>query len=187
MRGKTIEILTEAKEGGYAVGAFNTTNLEFTQGIVRAANELNRNCIIQITPKTMRYAYALTAGKLIDTVIENESEHCRIGVHLDHGKSLDDVAEAIEAGVDSVMIDASREAFKENVAITKRVVDYAHQKGVTVQAELGYVPYLGREEQTIKWENVMTKPEEAAELVEKTGIDALAVGIESEKNRIGKG
>ncbi len=177
MRGKTIEILTKAMKGGYAVGAFNTTNLEFTQGIVRAANELERDCVIQITPKTMRYGCAPVMLKMIEAVVEREGNSCSIGLHLDHGKSFDDVVEAIEAGVDSVMIDASRMEFKDNMDTTKRVVDYAHEKGVTVQAELGNVPYLGQEEQEINWEEVMTNPQQAAELVEKTGIDALAVGI----------
>ena len=176
MRSKTIEILRDAMKGGYAVGAFNTSNLELTQAIVRAAKE-EGPCIVQVTTSGFKYANASVMGNLVQSVIECESGSSRIGFHLDHGKSFDDVVGAIEAGADSVMIDASTKLFEDNIKVTKQVVDYAHKNGVTVQAELGAVPYLGREDQEIDWDAIMTNPIQAKELVEKTGIDALAVGI----------
>lgn len=177
MRGKTIEILKDAMEGGYAVGAFNTSNMEITQGIVRAAHELGRPCVIQATTNAFNYAVHNVLCDVVNSVIKNESNSTKIGFHLDHGKSVDDVVKAIDSGVDSVMIDASLSSFKENLEITKRVVEYAHGKGVSVQAELGSVPYLGREEQEVDWDDVMTDPAQAKKLVEETGIDALAVAI----------
>lgn len=176
MRGKTIEVLQDAMRGGYAVGAFNTSNLELTQAIVRAAKN-EGPCVVQVTTNGFKYGNPRVMGNLVNSVIEVESESSRVGFHLDHGKSFDDVVSAIDAGADSVMIDASIQSFEENVRVTKQVVDYAHKKGVTVQAELGAVPYLGREDQEIDWDSVMTNPVQAKELVERTNIDALAVGI----------
>jgi ketose-bisphosphate aldolase len=177
MRGKTLDILKDATKKGYSVGAFNTSTMELTQGIARAAKELRRPCIIQITPSTIKYAGPEVIGAVVKAVIENESEDATIGFHLDHGKTFDDVVTAIDFGVDSVMIDASTKEFKRNVTITKRVVDYAHSKGVAVQAELGRVPYVGHSGQDIDWDSAMTDPKEAKRLVEETGVDALAVGI----------
>jgi fructose-bisphosphate aldolase class II len=177
MRGKTLEILKEATRKGYAVGAFNTSITEITQGIARAINETRKQCIIQVTPSSIKYVGPEVLGAVVKTVIDNESGDTEIGFHLDHGKTFDDVVTAIDFGVDSVMIDASTKEFKRNVAITKRVVEYAHSKGVTVQAELGKVPYVGRNGQDVDWESVMTNPREAKQLVEETGVDALAVGI----------
>lgn len=177
MRAKTIDILKEAMEGGYAVGAFNTSNMELTQGIVRAAYELEKPCVVQATTNAFSYANHHVLSDIVCSVIKNESNSNKIGFHLDHGKSMDDVVKAIDSGVDSVMIDASLSSFKENIEITKRVVDYAHGKGVSVQAELGSVPYLGREDQEMNWDEVMTAPLQAKKLVESTGIDALAVAI----------
>jgi ketose-bisphosphate aldolase len=177
MRSKTSDILRKALDGGYAVGAFNTSNLEITQGIARAACELNRPCVIQATINSFDYVGDKVLGELVRIVLENESNSTKIGFHLDHGHSLDDVVRAIDVGVDSVMIDASRLSFKENIKLTKRVVDYAHAKGVSVQAELGTVPYLGKEEVDINWDEAMTDPKQAQDLVQQTGIDALAVGI----------
>jgi fructose-bisphosphate aldolase class II len=177
MRGKTLDILKGATENGYAVGAFNTSTMELTQGIIRAAKESKRPCIVQVTPSTIKYAGPEIIGAVVKAVIENESSDVEIGFHLDHGKTFDDIVTAIDFGVDSVMIDASTKEFKRNMAITKRVVDYAHTKGVTVQAELGKVPYVGHSGQNIDWDAAMTNPQEAKHLVKETGIDALAVGI----------
>lgn len=178
MRSKTIEILKEAKEKKCAVGAFNTSNLEVTQGIIRASHELKKSCIIQTSNSTIDFVGAKTLKKLVESVIKNESNHSNIGFHLDHGKSIDDIMRAIDiVGVDSVMIDASTLSFKENLEITKRAVEYAHLKNISVQAELGRVPYIGREEMEVNWDEVMTNPEEAEKLVKEAGVDALAVGI----------
>lgn len=177
MRTKTIEILKKALENGTAVGAFNTSNLEVTQGIIRAAKKLIMPCIIQTSSSTIDYVKSAVLGEMVKTVIENESNSSPIGFHLDHGKNLDEIMNAIEIGVDSVMVDASTLDLKENIEVTKKAVMYAHSMGVSVQAELGKVPYLGREQISLSWDEIMTKPEEAKKLVEETGVDALAVGI----------
>lgn len=176
MRNKSIEVLQTALKEGSAVGAFNTSNLEVTQAILRAAKKTGHSLIIQTTTSTISYTNDVI-GELVKAVIEKESNHIPIGFHLDHGHSLHDVIKAIDLGVDSVMIDASAMSFDENLEITKKVVEYAHPKGVAVQAELGRVPYLGREQMNVDWENIMTDPEQAKKLVDETGINALAIAI----------
>jgi fructose-bisphosphate aldolase class II len=177
MRAKTIDILREAKQQGHAVGAFNTSNLEITQGIVQALAEKGHSSIIQVTVSSMDYTGDFVLGQMIGAVIEQDSNGVQVGFHLDHGHSLDEVIRAIDMGVDSVMIDASGKSLHENIAQTKRVVEYAHVRGVAVQAELGAVPYLGKESEVPDWDQIMTDPQEALQLVNETGIDALAVGI----------
>jgi len=177
MQSRTIEILKEAKKNKRAVGAFNFTGLEVLQGIVSGAEELAMPCVVQMTKSTSDHLGASVAGRMVEAVIDQDNGKVPIGFHLDHGKSFDEIMKAIEIGCDSVMIDASRLNFKDNLALTKKVVDYAHKRGVSVQAELGNVPYLGMEDQSINWDSVMTNPEEARQLVAETGIDALAVGI----------
>lgn len=172
------EILTKAREGGYAVGAFNTVNLETTRAIVEAAKELRSPLIIQVTEKTMEYA----GGRLIYHLIKNDAEfyapEIPIGIHLDHGKSLDVVERVMAIGFTSVMYDGSRKKFVDNLEFTKKVVQSCHDKGVDVQAELGSVPYLGElETGEVDWNKYMTDPGEAATFVKETGIDALAVAI----------
>lgn len=167
-----------AKEGGYAVGAFNTTNMETTRAIIEAANELRSPVIIQITEKTMEYA----GGRQIYNIVKNMAElyapEIPIGIHLDHGKSFDICKRCIEIGFNSVMIDGSRKNLNDNITVTKNVVDYAHARGIDVQGELGSVPYIGEMEAgDVDWDKYMTIPEEAAEFVRKTGIDTLAVAI----------
>lgn len=171
------DILEEAKANGYAVGAFNTPDMEVTQAIVRAAVKKNTPAIIQFTEKTLNYAGDSVIVEVIKAVVEKESGSIPIGLHLDHGKSFDIVARAIELGIKSVMIDASGFGLQENVAMTKRVVDFAHPKGVDVQAEIGKVPSLGGMDPNPDWDKLMTDPLEAKWLVEETGVDALAVAI----------
>lgn len=172
------EILAKAREGSYAVGAFNTVNLETTRAIVEAAQELRSPVIIQITEKTMEY----TGGRLIYHLVKNDAEfyapEIPIGIHLDHGKSLEAIERAVAIGFSSVMYDGSRKKFVDNLEITKKAVKLCHEKGVDVQAELGSVPYLGEiETGDIDWNKYMTDPGEAAAFVKETGIDALAVAI----------
>lgn len=172
------EILTKAMKEGYAVGAFNTTNMETTRAIIEAANELHSPVIIQITEKTMEYA----GGRQIFSIVKNMAElyapEIPIGIHLDHGKSFDICKRCAEIGFNSVMIDGSRKNLADNILITKNVVDYCHEKNIDVQGELGSVPYIGEMEAgEVDWDKYMTDPEEAAEFVEKTGIDTLAVAI----------
>lgn len=172
------EILTKAKAGGYAVGAFNTINLETTKAIIAAAKETKSPVIIQITEKTMEYA----GGRSIYNIVKNEAEfyapEIPVGIHLDHGKSFEIIKRAVAIGLNSVMYDGSRKIFEDNVMVTKEVVDFCHEKNVFVQGELGSVPYLSEQKMgAVDWEEYMTKPEQAKEFVERTGIDALAVAI----------
>lgn len=172
------EILTKAKKGGYAVGAFNTFNLEITRAIIEAAKEMHSPVIVQVTEKTMEYA----GGRLIYNLVKNDAEfyapEIPVGIHLDHGKSQEIVQRCVQIGFTSVMYDGSRRKYEDNMEMTKKVVDFCHEKGVDVQGELGSVPYLGEAEGGhIDWESCMTNPEEAGEFVAKTGVDTLAVAI----------
>ncbi len=177
MLAKVKDILKEAKENGYAVGAFNTSNLEVTQAIIQAAAKKQSPLIIQATESALEYGGDSVIVDLVKSVIKKYSDDVPIGFHLDHGKSMDSVVKAIELGINSVMIDASLSNFEENVDITKRVTEYAHARGADVQAEIGRVPYLGKDDPDPDWEKIMTNPEEAKKLVEETGVDALAVAI----------
>jgi len=170
-------ILQEAKANGYAVGAFNVFNMEEAQAVVRAAVEKHTPVILQITEKTLNYGGDGVIFGVVKAVIDRESASIPIGFHLDHGKSFDSCVRAIDIGLNSVMIDAAHLDLRENIAITKRVADYARQKKVSVQAELGTVPYLGETDQNPDWEELMTKPLDAKWFVEETGIDSLAVSI----------
>lgn len=172
------EILNKAKNEGYAVGAFNTLNLETTRAIVEAAKEMRSPAIIQITEKTMEYG----GGRGIFHLVKNDAEFYApdipIGIHLDHGKSFEIVQRAVEIGFGSIMYDGSRKDYADNLSMTKKIVELCHEKGVDVQAELGSVPYLGEMEMNnIDWEKCMTDPGQAKDFVEKTGVDALAVAI----------
>jgi ketose-bisphosphate aldolase len=172
------EILDKAKAEGYAVGAFNTVNLETTRAIIEAAQEMRSPVIVQITEKTMEYA----GGRMIFNLVKNDVEfyapEIPVGIHLDHGKSFEIVQRAVAIGFPSVMYDGSRKKYADNLEITKKVVDFCHDKGVCVQAELGNVPYLGEAGVgEVDWDKYMTDPGQAASFVESTGIDALAVAI----------
>ncbi|MFA5962237.1 MAG: class II fructose-bisphosphate aldolase [Parcubacteria group bacterium] len=172
------EILTKAKKGGYAVGAFNTVNLETTRAIVEAAQEMRSPVIIQVTEKTMEYA----GGRGIFHLIKNDAQfyapEIPIGIHLDHGKSFEIVERAVAIGFTSVMYDGSRKVFADNLEVTRKVVGFCHENGVDVQGELGNVPYLGEAQMgEIDWDEYMTDPMQAKTFVDETGIDALAVAI----------
>lgn len=171
------DILQEAKNNGYAVGAFNVFNMEETQAVVRAALKKHTPVIVQFTKKTLDYGGDGVIYDVVKAVIERESATIPIGLHLDHGHSFDDIMRAVEVGMNSVMIDAAQLNLHENIAVTKKVVDYAHPKKVSVQAELGTVPYLGEMESDPDWEKLMTNPLDAKWLVEETGVDALAISI----------
>ena len=172
------EILTKAREGGYAVGAFNTVNLETTRAIVEAAKETQSPVIIQMTEKTMEYA----GGREIFNLVKNDAEfyasEIPIGIHLDHGKSFEVVRHCVEIGFTSVMYDGSRLKYFDNLENTKNVVTYCHDKGVDVQAELGGVPNIGEMNGgAVDWDKYMTNPEQALEFVKTTKIDAFAAAI----------
>lgn len=177
------EILVKAKEGGYAVGAFNTINLETTHAIVQAAREMRSPVIIQITEKTMEYAGGRAIFHLVKNIAEFYAPEIPIGIHLDHGHSSEVIKRAVNIGFTSVMYDGSRKKYEDNLLITKEVVDFCHEKGVIVQAELGCVPYLGEVEiADSDWIKYMTDPGEAEDFVKKTGVDALAVAIGNAHN-----
>jgi fructose-bisphosphate aldolase class II len=172
------EILTKAREGGYAVGAFNTTNLETTKAIIEAAKEMRSPVIVQVTEKTMNY----TGGRQIFNMIKNEVEfyapEIPVGIHLDHGKSFEIVERAIEIGFTSVMYDGSRKEYVDNLATTKKIAEFSHERGIDIQAELGNVPYIGEGGVgEVDWDKYMTNPEQAKAFVEETGADTLAVAI----------
>jgi fructose-bisphosphate aldolase class II len=172
------EILSKAKEGGYAVGAFNTFNLETTQAIIFAAREMRSPVIIQITEKTMDYAGGRAIFSLIKNVAEFYAPETPVGIHLDHGKSFEIIKRVADIGITSVMYDGSRKNYADNLMVTKEVVEFCHEKGIDVQAELGNVPYLGEIEMgEVNWEKYMTDPGQAGEFVKNTKIDALAVAI----------
>ncbi|MFZ5982088.1 MAG: class II fructose-bisphosphate aldolase [Patescibacteria group bacterium] len=175
---KVRDILEKAKNEGYAVGAFNTINLETTQGILRAAKEMKSPIIIQITEKTMDYAGGRMIFEIIRKLAEDYYREVPVGVHLDHGKSLEIVQRAVEIGISSVMYDGSRKEYVDNARITKSVVEYCHTKDVFVQGELGNIPYLSEQKSgEVDWDKYMTDPDLAKKFIEETGIDALAVAI----------
>jgi ketose-bisphosphate aldolase len=172
------ELLAKAKEGGYAVGAFNTVNLETTRGILEAARERRSPVVIQMTEKTMDYAGGRAIFSLVKNLAECYFPEVPTGIHLDHGKSVEIVHRAVEIGFGSVMYDGSRKSYADNLAATKALVEFCHAKGVPVQAELGNVPYIGElSMQEIDWDQYMTDPDQAEEFVRETGLDVLAVAI----------
>lgn len=175
---KVKDILEKAKNEGYAVGAFNTINLETTQGILKAAKEMKSPIIIQITEKTMDYAGGRMIFEIIRKLAEDYYREVPVGVHLDHGKSLEIVQRAVEIGISSVMYDGSRKEYVDNARITKSVVEYCHTKDVFVQGELGNIPYLSEQKSgEVDWDKYMTDPDLAKKFIEETGVDALAVAI----------
>lgn len=172
------DILTNAERNGYAVGAFNAFNMEIVQGVIMAAVDRRAPLIIQVTENAMKYAGAKEITQIVKAAIEERSEDIPIGLNLDHGKTLDAAKNAIELGFNAVMIDGSRLSFMENINLSKKVADYAHSSGVTVQAELGIVPYLGEIDLSeVDWNKLMTDPLRAKQFVEETGVDSLAVAI----------
>lgn len=172
------ELLMMAKEGGYAIGAFNTINLETTRGILEAASEMKSPVIVQMTEKTLDYAGGRAIFDLVRGIAEYYMPNIPVGIHLDHGKSFEIIQRATEIGFTSVMYDGSRHNLADNLAITKKVVDFCHTKGVSVQAELGNVPYLGEfSMEEIDWNEYMTDPAQAQEFVRYTRVDTLAVAI----------
>jgi fructose-bisphosphate aldolase class II len=172
------ELLEKAKTGGYAVGAFNTVNLETTRAIIEAARELASPVIVQLTEKTFDYAGGRAMFHLIKNIAEFYAPDIPVGIHLDHGKSFEVVERAMDIGFGSVMYDGSRKEYVDNCMTTKKIVEIAHARGIAVQAELGNVPYLGEMQmENIEWEQYMTDPDQAGEFVRETGVDTLAVAI----------
>lgn len=158
---------------GYAIGAFNVNNMEIIQGIMQAAAEEKAPVILQVSAGARKYAGQKYIMKLVEAALDDSD--VPVVVHLDHGPSFEMCKACIDGGFTSVMIDGSHLPFEENIALTKQVVDYAHPKGVWVEAELGKL--AGVEEHVSSAEHVYTDPDEAVEFVQRTGCDSLAVAI----------
>ena len=171
------EMLIDAKENGYAVGQYNLNNLEFTQAILEASQEENAPVILGVSEGAARYMSGFyTVVKMVEGLIHDLNITVPVAIHLDHGSSFEKCKEAIDAGFTSVMIDASHSPFEENIEITSKVVEYAHQHGVSVEAELGTV---GGQEDDVVGGIIYADPKECQELVERTGIDTLAPALGS--------
>lgn len=172
------KLVQKAEKENYAIGAFNTFNLETTLAIARAAVKLKAPVIIQVSETTIKYAGLKPITHIVETIAKNEAVQVPVVLHLDHGKKFSSVAECIEAGFTSIMIDASDLAIDENIKITKMAVDYAHKRNTWAQGELGRVIKDVKElkKGDVK-EETMTDPNEAKEFVKKTGVDTLAVAI----------
>ena len=169
------EMFRKAYNGGYAIGAFNVNNMEIVQGITEAAAELRAPLILQVSKGARAYANHTYLMKLVEAaVIETGLPIC---LHLDHGDSFELCKSCIDGGFTSVMIDASSKPFEENVAITKQVVEYAHDHGVVVEAELGTLAGIEDEVKVEEGHASYTRPEEVQEFVERTGCDSLAIAI----------
>ena len=165
----------KAYDGGYAIGAFNVNNMEIVQGITEAAAELRAPLILQVSKGARAYANHTYLMKLVEAaVIETGLPIC---LHLDHGDSFELCKSCIDGGFTSVMIDASSKPFEENIAITRQVVEYAHDHGVVVEAELGTLAGIEDEVKVEEGHASYTRPEEVQEFVERTGCDSLAIAI----------
>ncbi|WP_342433608.1 class II fructose-bisphosphate aldolase [Neobacillus sp. FSL H8-0543] len=172
------EMLIKAKAEGYAVGQFNLNNLEFTQAILQAAQAENSPVILGVSEGAARYMSGFkTVVKMVEGLLEDLKITVPVAIHLDHGSSFDKCKEAIDAGFTSVMIDASHHPFEENIEITTKVVEYAHSKGVSVEAELGTVG--GQEDDVVAEGVIYADVNECVELVKRTGIDCLAPALGS--------
>ena len=169
------EMFKKAYEGGYAIGAFNVNNMEIIQGITEAAKEVKAPFILQVSAGARKYASHTYLMKLVEAaVIETGLPIC---LHLDHGDSFELCKSCIDGGFTSVMIDGSHLPFEENIKLTKQVVDYAHDKGVVVEGELGRLAGIEDAVNVSEEDAVFTDPDEVEEFVERTGVDSLAIAI----------
>ena len=169
------EMFKKAYEGKYAVGAFNVNNMEIIQGIVEAAKQENAPLILQVSAGARKYANPIYLKKLVEAAIEDTG--LDICLHLDHGEDFEICKQCVDDGFTSVMIDGSKYPFEENIALTKRVVEYAHSKGVVVEAELGKLAGVEDAVKVRTKDATYTDPDEAVEFVERTGVDSLAIAI----------
>ena len=171
----TTEMFKKAYEGGYAIGAFNVNNMEIVQGITEAAGELKSPLILQVSKGARAYANHTYLVKLVEAaLIENDIP---IALHLDHGPDFETSKASIDGGYTSVMIDASHYDFEKNIEITRRVVDYAHERGVVVEAELGKLAGVEDDVKVAAADAMYTQPDEVEEFVSRTGVDSLAIAI----------
>lgn len=171
----TSEMFKKAYEGGYAIGAFNVNNMEIIQGITEAAQEERSPVILQVSAGARKYAKHIYLMKLVEAAVEDTD--IPIALHLDHGEDFEICKSCIDGGFTSVMIDGSKHNFEENIALTKRVVEYAHEKGVVVEGELGKLAGI-EDDVNVKAEDASyTNPDEVEEFVSRTGVDSLAIAI----------
>ncbi|WP_075580267.1 MULTISPECIES: class II fructose-1,6-bisphosphate aldolase [Acidaminococcus] len=171
----TKEMFKKAYEGHYAVGAFNVNNMEIVQGIVEAAKEEQSPLILQVSAGARKYAKHNYLLHLVEAAMEDTG--LPIALHLDHGADFDICKACVDGGFTSVMIDGSKYPFEENIELTKRVVDYAHNKGVVVEAELGKLAGVEDAVKVNTKDATYTDPDQAVEFVERTGVDSLAIAI----------
>ena len=171
----TKDMFEKAYKGGYAIGAFNVNNMEIVQGITEAAAELKAPLILQVSKGARAYANHTYLIKLVEAAVQETG--LPICLHLDHGDSFELCKSCIDGGFTSVMIDASGKPLAENIAITKQVVEYAHDHGVVVEAELGTLAGIEDEVNVSAEDSSYTRPEDVQEFVEKSGCDSLAIAI----------
>ena len=171
----TTEMFKKAYAGGYAIGAFNVNNMEIVQGITEAAGELNSPIVLQVSAGARKYAQHEYLVNLVKAALEIND--IPIALHLDHGADFEICKSCIDGGFTSVMIDASSHSFEGNIELTKKVVDYAHNKGVVVEAELGTLAGVEDDVQVSAEDSCYTNPDEVEEFVKRTGVDSLAIAI----------
>ena len=171
----TKEMFEKAYKGGYAIGAFNVNNMEIVQGITEAARDLNAPLILQVSKGARAYANHTYLMKLVEAAVEETG--LPIALHLDHGDSFDICKSCIDGGFTSVMIDASSKSLEDNIALTRQVVEYAHDRGVVVEAELGTLAGIEDDVNVSAEDSSYTRPEDVQEFVERTGCDSLAIAI----------
>ena len=171
----TKEMFKKAYEGGYAVGAFNVNNMEIIQGITEGAKMENAPVILQVSAGARKYAKHVYLMKMIEAAVADTD--LPIAVHLDHGPDFETCKSCIDGGFSSVMIDGSHFTFEENIAVTKKVVEYAHDHGVVVEAELGRLAGVEDDVKVSAEDSSYTQPDEVEEFVTRTGCDSLAIAI----------
>jgi len=171
----TTEMFKKAYEGGYAIGAFNVNNMEIIQGITEAAAALNSPLILQVSAGARKYAKHNYLVKLVEAALLECD--LPIALHLDHGEDFEVCKSCIDGGFTSVMIDGSKHSFEENIALTKKVVEYAHARGVVVEGELGKLAGVEDDVDVSAEDASYTNPAEVEEFVKRTGVDSLAIAI----------
>ena len=171
----TTEMFKKAYEGGYAIGAFNVNNMEIVQGITEAASELKAPVILQVSAGARKYAKHIYLVKLVEAAVADTD--IPIALHLDHGADFEICKTCIDGGFTSVMIDGSARSFEDNIAETRKVVEYAHAHGVVVEAELGKLAGIEDDVNVHADDAQFTNPGEVEEFVTKTGVDSLAIAI----------
>ncbi len=177
----STEMFEKAYDGGYAIGAFNVNNMEIIQGITEAAIEKRAPLILQVSKGARAYAKHVYLMKLIEAAIEDAEQTAGfdlpIVVHLDHGDTFELCKSCIDGGFTSVMIDGSSKSFEDNIALTRQVVEYAHDHGVVVEGELGTLAGVEDEVKVSAEDSSYTRPDEVEEFVNRTGVDSLAIAI----------